>query len=190
RTYQIPRGQNGMGRSNVWYADKQSKKFFDDIKGYIRSKGKNTHKIKKAKKSKKPGKGGWNSDPLKRQEIERKAVQTAYKHFTSLGYEVRSYEKDNLGWDLQAYLNENKFLRIEVKGLSGSNVMIELTPNEYKNMMKYMDSYRICVVTNASKKPRLWIFSYSPDTSNWEDDDGNVLMVQEIVSARMQIEVS
>ncbi len=79
-------------------------------------------------------------------------------------------------------------LRIEDKGLSQSQVCIELTPNEYAQMQKHFYSYRICVVTLAlSLKPVLHVFSFSPENGVWEDGAGKQLAINEIVSARLQI---
>jgi len=183
RTFEIPRGLGGVGESNVWYAENKPVRFFKDILSYIRSKG----KIVKARRRIHPFAGGWrNRDPLKRQKVEAKAIRAVYRHFTSLGYQVKSFEKDNLGWDLQAHLNERNFLRLEVKGLSGEFILTELTPNEYRNMERHYDTYRICVVSKALRNPIISIFAYSPDHDNWEDDNGNVLDIQKIVSARIR----
>jgi hypothetical protein len=46
-----------------------------------------------------------------------------------------------MGWDLEAILPD-KLLKIEVKGLSQEEILIELTPNEYDKMKKYKDNYR------------------------------------------------
>ena len=68
---------------------------------------------------------------------------------------VNSFEKDNVGWDLEAVKNKEKLL-IEVKGLSGNEVVSELTPNEYAQMKNNIVNYRICLVTNAlDKNPKL-----------------------------------
>jgi hypothetical protein len=75
---------------------------------------------------------------------------------------------------------------LEVKGLSGANLVIELTPNEYHMMQKQRDSYRICVVVNALvNKAILYVFAYSAESNAWEDDKGRKLTITEIVSARM-----
>jgi len=68
-----------------------------------------------------------------------------------LGYKVNSVELDNLGWDLEVIRKQTilTILRVEVKGKSGSNISVDLTPNEYKKMMLYKNSYRLAVVTNV-----------------------------------------
>src|SRR5207249_11695586 len=59
-------------------------------------------------------------------------------HFKSQHYKVSSHESDNLGWDLSAILPEMGIeLKLEVKGLSGPDIAVELTPNEYTMMKKH-----------------------------------------------------
>ena len=108
------------------------------------------------------------------------------KYYRSLGYEIQGVQKDNVGWDLEARLYEKKLL-LEVKGLSGAEVSTELTPNEYLQLkQKREKGYRICVVTEAmSSQSRLHIFSYSPDSNSWTDENGQILEFQEVISARI-----
>lgn len=92
-----------------------------------------------------------------------------------------------MGWDLEA-TNGGRRLRLEVKGLSQAELIIELTPNEYEKMKKHRNRFRICVVTDVlSKNPLLRVFSYSPENQNWEDDDENRLNIIEITGARMNL---
>lgn len=187
RIFRIPRGRmgGGMGQSNVWYADDATHvPFKQRVLDYI-EKGKIPEKIKKiGMKSKRP----FQTDPYKRQKIEKAAVAITATHYEKLGYKVTSFEKDNVGWDLEAINNMN-LLRLEVKGLSQDEIFIEMTSNEYENMKKYKDSYRICAVTNALKRhPLLSIFSYSPESNKWEDEEGKPLNIVEVISARMQLE--
>jgi hypothetical protein len=92
-----------------------------------------------------------------------------------------------MGWDLEAILPD-KLLKIEVKGLSQEEILIELTPNEYDKMKKYKDNYRIAVVTNAlGENPLLKILSFSPESAEWEDEQGSPLSISEIVSARITL---
>lgn len=94
------------------------------------------------------------------------------KYFEELDYKVTSCEGDNLGWDLEADLHNIK-LKLEVKGLSGYDINIELTPNEYQMMKCNKTVSRICIVSQAfATKPLLSIFAYNPDTSRWENTKG------------------
>ena len=184
RTFQIPRGGGGgMGQSNVWYADtKQHIDFKKMVFKYIKT---GNNPVSKNKK----GKAGspWQTDPLKRQQVEEAAIKKTIEHYEQLGYSITSVEKDNVGWDLEANIGKKKIL-VEVKGLSQNQIIIELTPNEYLNMQKHEDLYRICVLINAlSPKKSLSIFSYSPENNQWEDEKGKALKISEIIGARMQL---
>lgn len=183
RTFQIPRKRKGgMGQSNIWYADRlENKEFVQKILGYI-STGRIDHldQINVTPRQ---------LDPLKRVKIEESAIKLVTKYYEDLGYQVSSVEGDNIGWDLEAFL-ESKTLRLEVKGLSQNNIAVELTPNEYQKMDEYKETYRVCVVTNALEdSTSLFIFSYSPDSNSWEDYQGRKLIIQEIqrVSARLYV---
>jgi len=122
-------------------------------------------------------------DPLLRQQVEQIAVKMTEDYFTRLRYRVDSVEQDNVGWDLNAVL-ENRELKLGVKGLSGSQIVVELTPNEYAAMKANLESYRVCVVTNALTEPCLEIFSYSLDSRQWESPKRRVLSIQEVKAAR------
>jgi hypothetical protein len=170
----------GMGHSNLWYAEKpEHEEFKNKVLSYVFH-GKNPAKSR-------PRRG--TIDPERRVKIEKTAVEIVKKHYLSKGYEVSSVEKDNMGWDLEATYNEIT-LRIEVKGLSGKDVNAGLTPNEYEKMTReeYWYSYRIAVVTHAlEKEPVLRIFSYSVDNGKWEDEKGTALKIEEIVAANITI---
>jgi hypothetical protein len=78
-------------------------------------------------------------------------------------------------------------LKLEVKGLSGPQIVVDLTPNEYASMQRHRDSYRVCVVTGAFTAPCLTVFAYSPDSGRWESPDRAGLRIQEIVAATEEI---
>ena len=122
-------------------------------------------------------------DTYKRQKIEIIAINRTIKYYEKYGYTVETKENDNLGWDLDAVM-DNITLKIEVKGLSQENVAIELTPNEYeKNEGIQREISYICCY-NALKKPNLKIFSYNDEMGIWQDKEGNKLKIDERVSAR------
>lgn len=181
RVLQIPRGKNGMGQRNIWYSD-NNPEFIQKVFKYIdRGAVPSTHKVP-------PRKNGTprQTDPLKRQKVEKTAVVIVIRHYKKKGFEVYSVEKDNVGWDLEA-IKVDVELKIEVKGLSQNFVSVELTPNEYKNLKKLKDNYRLCVVTETLTNPDLSIFSYSTEHDQWIDEKGRVLKIEEIKSARMKI---
>jgi hypothetical protein len=177
RVVAVPRGGGGIGQSNIWYADDQEQhwQFRLEVLEYANTRQRPTSA---------PIAGGARQpDPLLRQRVEEAAVRTTSAYFDSLGYRVDSVERDNLGWDLEAALGQ-RLLRLEVKGLSGPQIVVDLTLNEYAAMQEYRDSYRVCVVTNAIADPCLEVFSYSAETDRWQNPAGRVLNIQEIVAAR------
>lgn len=192
RLHPIPQGKKGgMGQANVWYADNpeqhseaqrdQHLKVRSDVLKFISNYV--IHPAKQERNGIKP----TQADPLLRQRVERDAVEVTIKHYERLGYTVDSVENDNVGWDLEAVHDGLKLL-IEVKGLSGSDLSVELTPNEYEQMKRNRDSYQLCVVTAALIQPKLSVFAWSSDTQRWEDKKGDPLCVQEIVSARFRLD--
>jgi len=187
RIIEIPTGKGGMGQSNVWYADSdEHNKFRTMVLQYINQENIPQDYVKEKAKSRQKGKP-IQIDPLKREKVEKNAVEEAIKFYENLGYTVSSVEKDNLGWDLEAILGNDTF-KIEVKGLSASDIIFELTANEYRKMEDYKKEYIICVVTDAlNSNIKLHRFLFSKSSNHWEDDDGNHLNFQEIISARCSI---
>ena len=164
-----------MGRSNVWYAE-ESPAFVKEVLDFI----------KHYPFGKKPPKPPRQPDLLKRIAVGKKAVEVVSKHYSDLGYSLKSVEKDNVGWDLEATQGK-VVLKLEVKGLSGSELTIELTPNEYKKLNAHWASYRICVVTEALTAPTLSVFTFikeANETGAWVSTDGRVLLLNEVISAR------
>lgn len=171
-----------MGQSNVWYAD-NNLDFIKLVHDYV-FKGKIPFKRKKQKKS--TGKPK-QPDTLKRLMVEKNAIKKVTKHYTKLGYDVQSVEKDNVGWDLTAS-NKRTELKLEVKGMSGNTIATELTPNEFKNLNADKNFYRLCIVTEAlTKKLKLNVFAYSNDTREWTSENGTILKFEEIKSARIYV---
>lgn len=83
---------------------------------------------------------------------------------------------------------------IEVKGLSGSDVTIELTPNEYDKMWLHRDRFVLFALTDAlSSSPRVSIFrhqapSEDPGTrGTWTSANGDPLCIAEVTSARCSV---
>ena len=173
------RQKSAMGQANVWYADSReaNEEIRNDILSYIAtgtlplSRRRNQHRTP------------HQSDPAKRRLVEDAAIKVTTDHFANLDYELTTVEKDNVGWDLEARL-DNRLLRLEVKGLSGPNVAIELTPNEYAKMQENKTTYQICTVTSALTAPDLKIFSFNNESDHWESDDGRALEINEVISAK------
>lgn len=158
RTLAVPRrSKGGMGQSNVWYADSApTASFVQQVRAYIAA---YTHTgrppiLRRPAARRQP-------DLLKRLAVEKAAVACVWEHYNTFGYELFSVEKENVGWDLEA-IADRLHLRLEVKGLSGSQLAVELTTNEYRAFTNptHQAYYRLCIVTQALSAPELHIFSY------------------------------
>lgn len=166
RVITIPRAQDikgFFGQSNVWYGDAKNEdvqKFVHTITNYIEQYEKES--ILEDLKNKQ----SYAKDQERKVKVEQAAIRTSICYFEQLGYAVRSVEKDNCGWDLEAEAGRTS-LRIVVKGLSGDVFNIGLTPNEYKAFEKKSDDYRLSVVTNALKEPKLFICRFSEEQNGW-----------------------
>lgn len=186
RTLKIPRAtgkspvKGGMGQSNVWYAqDLKDEDFFKKVRDLI---GSDRSKFSRKNIHSKP-------NIEKNKLVETVAIALTTAHYESYGYVVDSKEKDNRGWDLEAS-TENIILKIEVKGLSGKIVNIELTPNEYKAFIAVENQflYRLSVVTEClTESPKLHIFSYNIPSSSWINEDGQRLKVIEKHAATISL---
>jgi hypothetical protein len=78
-------------------------------------------------------------------------------------------------------------LNIEVKGLSGTAAVTELTPNEYQHIKEGDSSYRLCIVTNAlHTSPTIQEFYFDPEKQAWVAQDGNHLHIEPRESARVK----
>ncbi len=175
RLFAVPTGKGGFGQSNVWYADSDRGQAF---------RAKALEYMKTYRVPRKPGSPKRRTDPEMRSKVENAAIALIWERYERKGYSLESVEKDNVGWDLEAEFESIKLL-CEVKGLSGNQLRVELTPNEYANMLARKDQYRLCVVINAldAKRQEFFIFSFSRATGQWESEDGRVLKLQERTSA-------
>jgi hypothetical protein len=125
------------------------------------------------------------TNSLKKQQVEISAINVVREHYISLNYTVTSKEKDNLGWDLEASNSIETYL-LEVKGLSGKIVSIELTPNEYQKSKDKKNQYKLCIVTSALTKPKLEIFYFNSNMNCWINHKNERLVTEERTGARMQ----
>ena len=184
RNFAVPSHEKGgIGQSNVWYANdpEQHGTLRQNVLRYVES------RTLPQEEELKPGGTSHQPDPLLRCKVEKAAVDVTTAHFEQQGYSVDSHEKDNLGWDLFAVCGKRE-LRLEVKGLSGSEICVELTPNEFAQMQEWRTSYHVCVVTNALTDPQLAVFGYSPESGKWQDDRKRTLQISKIIAARCSVE--
>lgn len=188
RTLAVPRArevEGGMGRY-VWYAEgTQHAAFLKDLFDLIRLGGKGSRR-KPATKKGGGGGQGWQIDPRRRKRIEEAAIREVIRYYRNLGYHIDDRQDEHCGWDLEA-THTGRTLYLEVKGVAGSEIAVDLTANEYKHMKKCRDSYRVCIVTNALlKKPKLSIYGYVAGSREWEHhEDGTPLLIQPVWSARL-----
>lgn len=169
RFVRVPTGKEGKGRSFVWYADSATgKQFLKKLPTLLLS-------SKRPKKKRKV-------DPQKNKRVEEVAVEIVKNYFSE--FEIVDVQNDNIGWDF-TIRNENTEIFVEVKGLSGSEINIELTPNEYHHMKKHKLKYWVAIVSQClSKKPNLSIFQYFADCKEWLNDKNNKLIIRKKVAAR------
>ncbi len=185
RVFRIPHGKPGFpGQSASFYPEgTMPAKWIERIRQYV-----STGLIGTKTPPKKPG-GGYSSDPEHRGRVEAAAIKHVVRHYKKLHYAVISCEAEKWGWDLEARQGETT-LRLEVKGLSGSDVTVELTPNEYKAMRarQYRSSYRLCIVTDAlaADRAKLRVFAYDADADRWLDKL-EMLNIKELTGARMTV---
>lgn len=174
RNIVVPRGKGGMGQSNVWFADSPVvSKWVSEVKRTIGD----------GVVGKRRG-AARQQDPLKKAKVEKAAIQLVTAHYKAMGYIVNSVERENVGWDLEASESSITLL-LEVKGLSSSEAVAELTPNEYKQMNGNRKSdYRLCIVTSALSDSCLNVFSFNHVSGKWvSETDGTVLSFKEKIGA-------
>lgn len=179
---------SNLGQSPVWYGNDD---FVARVRSYLALEGmKHPHKH--------PVRTGRKAiDPATRKLIEVASVRHAIRYYESDeggNQTVSSVEKDNVGWDLTV-TREDVTLKVEVKGLSGQELRVELTPNEYEQMCseKHRAMYVIYIVTEAlSPTATAHIFYYNTEASHgnsyiWNSVDGRVLKIQEKIAARLTV---
>lgn len=98
---------------------------------------------------------------------------------------ARDVSKECKGWDIEA-VDARGVIFIEVKGLSGPAVNVELTPNEYRRMEEHKARYVLFVVTSAltqSRRGRAFRWDENP-SPGWYTSAGELLTVEPVVGAR------
>lgn len=194
RLFKIPTaqssGKGNLGQSPVWYGGSEA--FRNDVLKYVAVGGVLSTP---ASKSKLPPK---NFDPEARKRIELAAVAHATRYYKSIeggGRAVKSVERDNCGWDLTVTAPNGEVLKVEVKGLTGAECIVELTPNEYKMMrsVEHRDQYVIYIVTQADTyNARSHVFRYLRDESTlkdpiWASSDGRRLRIKPMTAAHLSV---
>jgi hypothetical protein len=190
RLFTIPteKKKGNLGQSPIWYGG--SDEFRTATWEYIGNGG-----ILKAR----PGsRTKRQADPEARKKIELAAIRHATQFYESKeggSRTVNSVEKDGAGWDLTVSAGNGEILKVEVKGLSGTDLVVELTPNEYTQMRssEHRAHYVIYVVTEAgTQKARRHVFLHDQENSKgrnlvWVAVDGRILKIQERTGARLSV---
>lgn len=192
RPMQIPTAKvaGNLGQSPRWYGGTDA--FRDKVRQYVNSGG-----ALDSIKHSPPIRSPRNSNPEIRKMIEVAAIRHATKFYESVeggSWQIQSVEQDGVGWDLTA-TRSNEILKIEVKGLSGNVVCVELTPNEFKKMLspEHRSDYVIYVVTKAgTSKAKSHVFYYNALVSTgkqhiWIAEDGRQLRIKELTGARLTV---
>ena len=122
--------------------------------------------------------GGWGSlapDPERNKKVEEAAIDFVTKWY---GHPkkciVISVETKNYGWDLEAtsHAGAKSTLLLEVKGRSGTDRQVGLSPNEYRVFKEHLagahPNYRLCIVSEAlTDKPQLAVLRFDVDKARW-----------------------
>jgi Domain of unknown function (DUF3883) len=191
RVIEVPtaKKKGNLGQSPVWYGNPT---FVKRVRRYLKAGG----IALKARNSKRFG-TPRRADPEERKRIELAAVRHATKYYESRaggGRLVQPVHKDNFGWDLNVK-GGDVTLKVEVKGLSGRQVCVELTPNEYKQMQspEHRTMYVVYVVTKAGEPTaRAHVFYYNSEASSqlghvWMTEDGRTLKIEPMTAARLTV---
>jgi Protein NO VEIN, C-terminal len=110
--------------------------------------------------------GAWSTTPdtAHNARVEAAAIACVLKHFLSA--QPTDRQRDNCGWDYE-FATDGRTFCVEVKGLSGTGIHVELTPNEFQAMDRAMNraflggDYRLAVVCEAlSETPKLFLFAH------------------------------
>ncbi|MBC5767555.1 DUF3883 domain-containing protein [Ramlibacter albus] len=167
------REAGGVGQSPLWYAEEHPEKV-SEIRAFIARYRRAEHKS--------TGRSGSPRQPdlETRLKVEKAAMDLAMAYFDR----AVDVSKEAKGWDIEAVDSEGPIM-IEVKGLSGQNVCVELTPNEFAKMQEHQDRYILFVVTGALTQSRTGrVFRYDAQRAAWVSGQQERLAIAPIVAAR------
>lgn len=138
------------------------------------------------------GRGGRSGprqpDVETRLAVEKAAMDAAIEYFPN----AQDVSARNLGWDMTVPGGDTgQETYVEVKGLSGTNVRFELTPNEYGALRQYGPRYILFVLTSALEPDaRIHVFTPegTPGVLVWQTADGRRLNFTERTGAVVDLE--
>jgi Domain of unknown function (DUF3883) len=184
RTQIVPTAQSDgkgfPGQSSVFYVSDSNGRLARTLLRYVGS-------YDPTKERKPPKNGSRQIDPQTRAAVERAAMEAVAEYFGNLGWVIEDVSKECYGWDVEATKDSLRLL-VEVKGLSGQNIDIELTPNEYTQMNTHRAGVKsrrscVCVVTNSLTDPVVHAFLF--DGKAWKCDiSGLTLALEDRTGAR------
>jgi hypothetical protein len=175
RVFKVPHSGRGLpGQSSVFYPESSTNRrvaeWLDEVRKYISGWRGSTvgHADDKSpsdddQRTSSNRRRGWSTlpDAAHNAAVEDAAIACVRQYF---GRPSNDRQKDNCGWDLEFGVN-GRTLCVEVKGLSGTEIGIELTPNEFEAMKRAMNGtfeegdYRLAVVCEAlTHTPQLFLF--------------------------------
>jgi hypothetical protein len=175
----------GVGQSPVWYGQ-AFPGLVAEVRSAVDSTPRKSPRLHRA--GPRPGAGGgWPRKPNieRNRAVEDAAMRLALNRFDR----TQDVSDKNYGWDVEAYDSHGK-IYIEVKGLSGTAVSVELTRKEYEQMEQLGERYVLFVVTQAlTKRPRTRTFRLrversGPGLLRWLSESGERLKVRPVVAAR------
>lgn len=185
RRVEIPtskRLEGGIGQSPLWYGDAHPDKLREvrELVAHYRA-------LRKGYPSVKPGRSPRQPDLETRLAVEKASMDMALAYFDK----ARDVSKECKGWDIEA-LDARGVIYIEVKGLSGPSVNVELTPNEYLKMGEHKDRYVLFVVTSAltqSRRGRAFRWQQDPTSGLdiWSTAQGEVIKIEPLTGARCSL---
>jgi hypothetical protein len=126
-------------------------------------------------------------DPKKRKLVEDNAIELVWTHFENDGYRIKNRQDHNCGWNLEAVRGMER-LKLEVKGLSGSDLSADLTVNEFEKMMadEHTPDYRVCVLLDALKPDPKNLHIIKGDASKqWRNQHGRIVNVEPRTAVRL-----
>jgi len=175
RVFELP---DTFGRNSLFYFSlhPEKQKLLTELTNYIANNGELDLEKKKTKRKLHAG-NAYQQDIEKRMLVEKMAIDMAVEYYGNrYGGEinVKSVQKDNKGWDLEVITKRVK-LNIEVKGLSGDILNVELTPNEYQAFNKCSPNYQLFIVNNTLSNPIIRVFKYQSKGKIWVSNDKSVL---------------
>ncbi|MCC4243718.1 protein NO VEIN domain-containing protein [Stappia indica] len=174
RNFSVPHSQHGTpGQHPVFYPENSKnrnfKKWLVQCEEYIANWGGRPIGVSGLISEPRPIKNsagkGWPATPdvAHNAAVEAAAITIVRDHFVNM---KADRQKDNCGWDLEFWRGDD-VICVEVKGLTGNEVSVELTPNEYQAMRKAVEGtfdsgeYRLAVACNVlGVKPKLFIFKH------------------------------